>query len=979
LGLRPSIAGHADRLTSLLARAADPAGVLGRARDVLEAVADANEPALACLLDHRLDELGRILVTLCGAAPFFVPALTRHPDWVLMLVDEDLAQPRTADEYPRGVRAALAAADAGGAADALRRYKYYELARITVRALSDDFVPPEQVGVTLFELSRLADALLDGALTVAAERAEARYGAPIWSMGGQSQRLGFTILGLGKLGAEALNYSSDVDLIYAYDDGIAAGPDETPPARGPADLTPAEYFTRLAQDLGRLVGESTAEGFLYRIDLDLRPDGKKGPLVVSGTMLAEYHEHWAATWERAVYMKARPVAGDLAFGWRIIRGLAPMIYRSTMDLETVAAVKDLRDRTERETLRPGDPFDVKIGSGGIRDIESVAQALQLLHGGRIPEVRARGTEAALLALGQVGVLPPADVEPLLGAYRFLRRTENLLQMVGERQTHQLPRAPEELARLGRAHGFVDGDPVAAFEAALDHHRATVQHIAAAFFHRGGVEQILDIFGRRIPRLLANPVTRGVLEELAEGFAREIAASANPQRAINNLDRFVEGVGVYGFYYQLLHDRPELVARLTTLFAASEYLSGYFARQPRLIEPIFEDPNVLLIPRDEIARNFTAVRNDLLTGGDHGDADLELEALRLAQHREILNVGLLDLDEKVTRAAVEGALSDIAEVCLARGLALAHAELERHAAALPAAARAIEFLVVGMGKLASRELTYGSDLDVIFLYGDADEDLLLAAQGYFVRLAQKLIWALATRTAAGFCYDIDARLRPSGNQGMLVTSLRSFAHYHASSAQVWERQALLRARPVAGGERLGAAFDRQRRQILGAPLPPDLGTEVHRIRVRMETEIGRETRRRHDFKTGRGGMQDVETVIQYLQLRHGRDHAALFDAAPVATHLARLEHLSLLAPDDARPLGEGWAFLERLSARLRIVDNRSISDLDEERGDLDALARTLGYAPGERAGSARRRLLDDYRRHTDAIRATYRRVLGLAGD
>jgi glutamate-ammonia-ligase adenylyltransferase len=284
----------------------------------------------------------------------------------------------------------------------------------------------------------------------------------------------------------------------------------------------------------------------------------------------------------------------------------------------------------------------------------------------------------------------------------------------------------------------------------------------------------------------------------------------------------------------------------------------------------------------------------------------------------------------------------------------------------------------MGKLATREITYGSDLDVVFLYAAAGRDdvKMLEAQEYFVRLAQKLIWALQTRTTEGICYQIDARLRPSGSQGMLVTSLDSFDRYHAASAQVWERQALLRARPIAGSAGLAREFESLRRRILRKPLPEDLGAEIHRIRLRMESEIARETAVRRDFKTGRGGILDVESIVQFLQLRHGAEHDELFSVDGTAAHLARLGRLHLLADADRATLANGWAFLQLLSSRLRIVENRSISDLDEERGDLDALALRLGYPASGRAGGPRRALLDDYRRRTSAIREVYLRVLGV---
>jgi [glutamine synthetase] adenylyltransferase / [glutamine synthetase]-adenylyl-L-tyrosine phosphorylase len=444
--------------------------------------------------------------------------------------------------------------------------------------------------------------------------------------------------------------------------------------------------------------------------------------------------------------------------------------------------------------------------------------------------------------------------------------------------------------------------------------------------------------------------------------------------MNNLDRFARSIGPRSFYYGLLCDRPELVDRLVGLFAASEYLSGYLATHPRLIEPIFSDPSVLLLSRDGLPAALEQIRRDLAAEGRDDDAERELDALRLFHHRELVNIGLLDLAEKITPEEADGGLTELAETCVDAALALARRELVRRGSE-PADG---EFLIVGMGKLASRELSYGSDLDVIFLYDVPDgDDALLAALEYYAKLAQKFIWALQTRTGEGMCYPIDARLRPSGNQGMLVSALSSFVQYHAGGSQIWERQALLRARPIAGGARLAEGFVAQRRAVLTQPVPDDLGAEIHRVRLRMERELAHETSQRHDFKTGRGGMLDVESVVQYLQLRYGRAHPELLDVDTIAAHLARLTRLGLLAPDNAGTLRRGWEFLHSLSSRLRIVENRSISDLDEERGDLEGLARRLGYTSPQRAGGARRALLEDYRRFTADVRAVYAKVLGVA--
>jgi glutamate-ammonia-ligase adenylyltransferase len=955
-------------LAALLERHAAAAADPQRARALGAEVLDASAGPLRAIWPTHADLTVRAAATLCGAAPFLAPHLRRHPDWLPRLVTDALDRPRTADEYDDRLLAALR--DAGDPAAALRQFKYYELARLTLRDLWSAPGDLAATAAVLAELSHLADALLSAALRRALEVVAAEVGPPEWrAADGTLIVPHFTVLGMGKLGGEELNYSSDVDLIYVLESSAA---DASTPG-----LAPAEHYGRVVREFGRLVSATTADGFLYRIDLDLRPEGQSGPLVVPSEMLSEYYDVWAATWEKAAFMKARPVAGDRRFGWRVIRALDPMIYRSAMDYAGVAAIRAMKDRVEHESGRAGGAFNVKIGAGGIRDVEFVAQALQLLHGGRIPDVRDRSTQRALTALAQVGVLPAPVADALRHGYAFLRRTENRLQMVGERQTHRLPQDPQALRALGRALGLGGDDPAAAFLAELERHRTAIRAAFAPLFADEGVQPLLDLFQRNVPHLLTQPGTGPQIERLAARFAHAIDASPNRERAMNNLDRFIRGVGSRGFYYGLLLDRPELVDRLAALFASSEYLSSYLATHPRLIEPIFSDPNVLVLGRDALRAALAQLRAGVGAARDDGEPERSLAALRLLHNRELINIGLLDLAEKISIEEAEAGLTDLAEVCVEGALDLAHAELARRGAP-PVSARD-DFLVVGMGKLASRELTYGSDLDVIFLYDapGADDAEVLAVQEHYVRLAQKLIWALQTRTSDGACYQIDARLRPSGNQGLLVTSRASFAAYHAGSAQVWERQALLRARPVVGSPALADAFTMLRRDILLRPLPDDPAGEIRRIRQRMEAELAHEGGARRDFKTGRGGMLDVESVVQFLQLRHLAAHPELLEVDRISVQIARLAGLGLLSPADADVLQRGWAFLQRLSSRLRIVENRSISDLDEERGDLDGIARHLGYTSPQRPGGARRALLEDYRRHTAAIREVYERILAPA--
>jgi len=955
-------------LAAALAEGPEAEASLRRAESVLEAAASADAPRLAQARKQHRGALLAVLVACCGAAPFLTAWLRREPGWLFELAEDPaLDRPRERAALEATLDSAL---EAGADLEAtLRRIKYRELSRISVRECHNAWVPEDRVGEVLAELSQLAEALLARALAHEQARLVEELGPPVWrGSDGSHVELRFAVLGLGKLGGGELNYSSDVDLIYVL---------ESPPpvARslldGPGGLSPHEYFGRLATRFGRLVEAATSDGFLYRVDLDLRPEGAQGALVTSSDALADYYDGWAATWERAAFMKARPVAGDLAFGWGVVRSIHPMIYRSSMDLAGVAAIRQMKARVEAERTRDA-RFHVKLGTGGIRDVEFVAQALQLLHGGRIPQVRGRSAQAALLALAEVGVLPRATCLDLLGAYRFLRRLENRLQMQAEQQTHWLPVAPAARERIARSL-YPGPGAVARLDVQLAAHTERVRGIFDGLFADGGSGPVVALFMRGAPRLMAVPEVRTLMEGLASRFASEIAASADPERAFNNLDRFVEGVGGRSFYYGLLADRPELVGRLVGLFAASRTLSVVIATLPQLIEPIFDDPTQLAPSRDEMEEIFGTIHTELAGRDALAEEEVGLAALRLFQQRELVDVGLLDLADKIDLPQVERALTEIAEVCLARALHLAQEQLARGRASAARQVAEAEFLVVGLGKLGSRELGYGSDLDVLFLYDTpgADAAARTAAQEPHVRLAQKLAWALQTRTAEGVCYEVDARLRPSGNQGMLVTSLDSFARYHRESAWLWERQALLRARPVAGSCALAERFRSLRHALLATPAPEDLEAQIHQLRSRMEEELAQESAGRHNLKLGRGGLLDIESVVQVLQLRFGCAHPELLEPTRVDVLLGRMGALGLLRAEGVDTLQAGWSFLRRLSSRLRIVENRSISDLREERGDLDSVARAMGYPTSKRSGTARLPLLDDYTRHTEAIRAVYR--------
>ena len=829
------------------------------------------------------------------------------------------------------------------------------------------------VGETLGELSLLAEALLSAAFDLAKRGFESEVGPLVWTgAGGQPVTLGFSVLGFGKLGGGELNFSSDVDLVYVHQ----AAPEGSSLEGGPGGLAPADAFARLARRFGREVEETTSAGFLYRIDLDLRPEGSQGALVVSDSQLADYYDGWAAPWEKSAFMKARPVAGDLALGWRAVRTIDPMIYSSSIDFTVLDSLREMKARVE--AAHHGAESDVKLGPGGIRDVEFVAQALQLLHGGRAPQVRGRSAPGALLALAEIGALEPEEARELLAAYHFLRRVENRLQMEAERQTHRLP-PPGARDRLAYALHYGGGGPekapARAFETELALHRERVRKRFDSLFPAGTDARIHEVFARSAGSLVATAAFRDQLDLMVSRFAAAVEASADPERALANLGRFAESVASRPYYLGLLIDRPELVDRLVQTFAASRFLSTVLTTHPELIAPVFSDPERLLLTREELEASLEAIEAGLASD-ERDEEEVGLAALRRFQMREVVNIGLLDLDQRISLTDAEASLTDVAEVSLGGALALAEQILRRQRPAEAAVLDHGAFLVVGMGKLGSHELSYGSDLDVIFLFdlpgaaGDGGQVTVAEAQHTFVRLAQKVGWVLQTRTDEGVCYEVDARLRPSGNQGLLVTSLASFVQYHQDKAAAWERQALLRARPVAGSPELARAFDEIRSELLRSAPPEGLAAEMFRIRARMEEELAKEAKGRRDLKTGRGGLLDVEMLIQLLQLEHGAAHPELLEARPIHELIGDVARLGLLPQVKAEVLADGWGFLRQLSSRLRVVENRSISDISFDRSDLDSVARAMGYPAKLHSGTARLPLLDDYRQHTEAIRTLY---------
>ncbi len=932
-----------------------------------------------------------VLGALLGGSEFLAERMARRPEVFAHLFRDGAFGRRGSPEALRA-EAVDAAARCGTEEEikaSLRRMKVREVARIAAR----DLARLAGLAEVTADLSALASAALEGAVRFARRQLAARFGAPVLETDGSPRReCGFVVMGMGKLGAFELNFSSDVDLVFLYesDRGTTEGGAEGKP------LSLHQFFVRLSEQVARIISEVTEDGFVFRVDLRLRPEGTRGDLANSLRSAEIYYESWGQTWERAAMIKARPVAGDLAVGEEFLRVIAPFVYRKHLDFTAIEEIKELKDRIDAAARKRREAKDLKLGTGGIREIEFFVQAHQLIYGGKTPALRLRGTVAALRELERLGVVTGPERAGLEAAYEFLRSLEHRIQVFRERQTHVLPHGEADLLRLARAMGLPDAW---ALSAETDRHTGNVRAVYDRLF-RGApreaaaeippdVQALLELdpdgaevrsrlarmgfsdpgaAARNLSMLREGPPfvrlparARRYLDKIAPLILDRVARTPAPDMALAHIERFLSAIGARTMFYALLYENRKVIDVLVRLFGSSRFLSGYLLRHPELLDTFLrKDLAPLVKGRSDLRREL----DEALAACT--DFEQELDELRRFKNLETLRIGIHDLGGVLSLEEGMFQLSALAEVLLGGALALARREARRKfgVPVLPDGTEA-RFCVLGLGKLGAEELSYHADLDIIFVYSGAGETVApadgetadirkLSNHEYFARVAQRLISILTTVTREGYVYRLDTRLRPSGNAGPLVSSLAAFERYHEESAQLWERQALLKCRFVAGDRDFGKRMEETiGRFTFDRPLPRGAAAEIHRLRMRMETEIGKERRDRLNLKVGRGGIVDVEFAVQYLQLLHGPAHPSL-RARSTLKALYELARAGVIGEDRFRTMDEGYRFLRALEVRLRLAHDASIEQFDPS-----------ALSPEE---------LERYRAETDRIRRIYLEIL-----
>jgi len=1006
----------AAELERLAAAAGVPAETLARELEV------AAEPSLARgrLADlpdatRRLGELSsderRALLILLGGSAHLSRVLSSLPDWADWLrraAAEDVALP-VLDVAALERRAE---ADPASAASELRRWRQLSYLRIGAR----DLWGLAPLVETFESLTTTAETAIDAATKLARAQIERDYG--VLELDDRRPNR-FAVLGFGKLGARELNYSSDVDLMFLHesDDRISSG--------GPRGaLTPPLFFARVAERATKLLSEHTGDGFVFRVDLRLRPDGVNGPITSSLGGTLGYYEALGQTWERAALFKARPVGGDRDLAAQLLADLDPFIFRRTLDYTMIADLERMKARVEEQERGKGrERRNVKLGAGGIREVEFFAQSFAMVHGGKDRRLRERSTLQLLRVLVDLALLPESEGHDLSTAYAWLRRLEHALQIDEDRQLHTLPADPDERRVLARRLGLhLEGDgplwhrrpgadALRVFEDTHARHASVVEKAFAALFRRRREETVasadaeairlvdeLDLPGAHeraaelgftqpgeaiaalrlirdgAPTARASAESRRVLATLAPALLTAVRRTTAPDRALAHLADFLVKVGARRTFLALLAENRATLELLVTLFATSDYLSRQLIGHPELLDTLVRaDQAVVIKSEADMARELDGLL------ADAPDFESRLDLLRRFRNDEFLRIGSHDVAGELHYLQVGAQLSALAEICLTRAYDVALAERSLRYAP----PRGLSLAVVALGKLGSRELNYHSDLDLIFIYGPSEgEDLrpedaaaseTPGAQEFFARVAQLLLLVLQLATREGYVYKTDTRLRPSGRSGPLVTSLDGFAQYHAQSSAVWERQALIRARVVCGPDALARRVESiVEGFVYGRGLAEDELSEIARLRVRMEQELARESERVLNLKFGRGGLIDIEFVAQTLALAHGhqrrelrrRDTRALLEAAGEAR---------LLSEHDHEVLADAWSFLRGLENRLRIEGEHPIERITRDPATLVSAARRMGSR--EEGIDAGVRLLEDLDRHRGGVREVYDRLVG----
>ena len=959
-------------------------------RTALDSLADEARHQFQAWPEARLSAFDRV----CAASDFVADQVSRDP---LMLLDLAESGELERSFAPGELLGQLANAVIQAASDdELGRNLRRQRTRQQVRIIWRDLTRQADLVETCRDLSDMADGCIDLAYKWLYERHCQQFGTPTGRRTGEPQQM--VILGMGKLGAVELNLSSDIDLIFAYPEG-----GETQGVKRPLDNQ--EFFIRLGQRLIKALDPVTVDGFVFRVDMRLRPYGSSGALVLSFNALEQYYQDQGRDWERYAMIKARVVGGDQEKGSELLDMLRPFVYRRYLDFSAIEALRTMKQLIQQEVRRKGMAENIKLGSGGIREVEFIAQAFQLIHGGRDLSLQQRPLLKVLKTLEGQGYLPAAVIDELREGYQFLRYTEHAIQAIADRQTQMLPDDPQDKARIAFMMGFADW---ASFHEQLMHWRERVgwhfrQVIADPDEEEGQEDHGEEIVGgewlplweesqneesaclqlqgggfadaqkalKNLSNLRNSSQLRSMQRlgrERLDAFIPRLLAQAvehdNPDLVLERVLPLVEAVARRSAYLVLLTENPGALRRLLTLCAASPWIAEQIARFPLLLDELLNEGRLFSPPQ---APELAAELRERLTRIPEDDLEQQMEALRHFKLAHRLRVAASEITGSLPLMKVSDYLTWLAEAILEQVLALAW----RHTVARHGAPRRPDgtlcdpgFVIVGYGKVGGIELGHGSDLDLVFIHdGDpqAETDGAKPIDGaqFFTRLGQRIIHLITTQTNSGQLYEVDMRLRPSGAAGLLVSSLGAFSRYQENEAWTWEHQALVRARVLVGSTDVGRQFQAVRASVLGRERDlQKLRQEVSEMRAKMRDNLGTRTTAagkganafeptaRFDLKQDAGGIVDIEFMVQYAALAWSREHPALLRYTDNIRILEGLEEAGLMAAADAGLLREAYKAYRSAAHRQALQNDPGVVAGDQfatERREVMRIWAQLGLS------------------------------------
>ncbi len=867
------------------------------------------------------------VLKVCSCSQFVAESWLRDPDLIPDLVNSgDLFSGVRREQYADAIQQTPADSEPGLARQ-LRQFRRREMVRIAWR----DLAGWADLDETLSDLTELAEVCIRAALDFFYRQACQRWGTPTLSDG---TPFNLIVLGMGKLGAWELNYSSDIDLIFAYaEDGVLNQKKE---------ISYGEFFTRICRSLVKILDETTVDGFVFRTDVRLRPFGDSGPLIMTFDGMENYYLTQAREWERYAMIKARQVAGDFESGKQLAAMIKPFVYRRYLDYGAFEELRSLKFQITQELRRKDRMDNVKLGPGGIREVEFIGQAFQLIRGGQEHALQQREIQVVLTALEELQLMTGEDIATLKFAYRFLRRVENHIQQYQDKQTHDLP--TQTLARLALAHSL-DFEDWETFKRELDQVRQRVHAIFDQVFSLSeqdnqqqsarliwvaadceqALEALLD-YGFQDPLNTLQAIVdfkashavkrmtskgAGVLDRLIPLLIERIPKVDNRDQTLKRILDLFEAVAGRNVYLSLLAENPEALTQLIKLAAASPWICEYLAQYPILFDELL-DPQTLFEPL--IKADLQSDLRRQLSKIDHQDGEQLMIALRQFKHLSVLRVAAADIMGVIPVMVVSDYLTWTAEAILEQVLIRAwHMLSEKHGC--PPGTRPDQpdgFGIVAFGKFGGIELGYGSDLDLVFLFACADGDAMtdgakpINSGQFYLRLAQKIRHILDTKMLSGILYEVDLRLRPNGDSGLLVTHIDTYESYLRDHAWTWEHQALVRGRFITGDARLQVEYQAIRARILGIRRNhANLKREVREMREKMRDNLASKDAAVFDLKQSKGGIADIEFIVQYGVLANTADHPELATYTDNVRLLEGLASVGFIGADDAALLKQAY--------------------------------------------------------------------------